>query len=127
MIVSLIHDETGRSSDLRTWILRSAYLPPLPSRSGPVLVRAFRFRFTATGQFRIYTGFPFKPDRQSHLDGHRWMQDIGRSGRGQPNKLWTSCGISGLALCVAGFCKMPEIVSDVPCITTRWWGMEMRD
>ena len=53
-----------------------------------------RFRFTAAGQFRNYTGFPFKPDRRSRLDGHRRTQHIGCVGQGQPNKLCTSRGIS---------------------------------
>jgi hypothetical protein len=53
-----------------------------------------RFRFTAAGQFRNYTGFPFKPDRRSRLDGHRRTQHIGCAGQGQPNKLCTSLGIS---------------------------------
>ena len=53
-----------------------------------------RFRFTAAGQFRSYTGFPFKPDRRSRLDGHRRTQHIGCLGRGQPNLLCISRGIS---------------------------------
>ena len=72
---------------------------------------SFRFRFTAAGQFRIHTGFPFKPDRRSRLDGHRQTQHIGCPGQGQPNKLWTSRGISRAARGAAGLRRTLKIVT----------------
>ena len=80
-----------------------------------------RFRFTAAGQFRNYTGFPFKPDRRSRLDGHRQTQHIGCPGRGQPNKLWTSRGISGAARDAAGLRRTLKIVADVAMSTGSLW------
>ena len=48
----------GRSSDLQ-----AAYLLQLPSSMAePVLMSERSFLLTAAGQFRILTGFPFKPD-----------------------------------------------------------------
>ncbi|GAA0887507.1 hypothetical protein GCM10009121_03880 [Rhodanobacter soli] len=58
--------------DLAIRLLAPASQPPRASACG-----CFRFRFTAAGQFRNYTGFPFKPDRRSRLDGHRRTQHIG--------------------------------------------------
>ena len=75
--------------DLAIRLLAPASQPLRTSACG-----CFRFRFTAAGQFRNYTGFPFKPDRRSRLDGHRRTQHIGCVGQGQPNKLCTSRGIS---------------------------------
>jgi hypothetical protein len=75
--------------DLAIRLLAPASQSPRTSACG-----CFRFRFTAAGQFRIYTGFPFKPDRRSRLDGHRRTQHIGCHEHGQPKTLCVSQGIS---------------------------------
>ena len=82
---------------------------------------SFRFRFTAAGQFRIHTGFPFKPDRRSRLDGHRQTQHIGCSGHGQPNKLCTSLGISGSARATTGLRRTLKIVVAAAMSTGSLW------
>jgi len=51
----------GRSSDLQ-----AAYLLQLPSSwLNQCFCLELSFLLTAAGQFRIYTGFPFKPERKA--------------------------------------------------------------
>lgn len=52
----------GRSSDFqaRQPQMAVSYLLPLPSRFGPVRSMERSFLITAAGQFRFFTGFPFK-------------------------------------------------------------------
>ena len=102
--------------DLSIRLLAPASQPLRASACG-----GFRFRFTAAGQFRIHTGFPFKPDRRSRLDGHRQTQHIGCFGHGQPNKLWTSRWISGSVRAATRLRRTLKIVAGTAMSTGSLW------
>ena len=70
----------GRSSDLQ-----ATYWLQLPSSlNEPVLLSECSFLLTAAGQFRILTGFPFKPDLAIR---HHGVVRLYPSGKGQPKYL----------------------------------------
>ncbi len=80
----------GRSSDLRTWIWRSAYSLPLPSRRGPVHVGAFVSALPLRGSSGITPDSLLSP-----TDDRVWTGTDGHNISGGPGRVNpTSCALA---------------------------------
>ena len=58
------HAHSGHTFRQVFGLAGSLLAPASQSKAGPVLFLERSFLLTAAGQFRIFTGFPFKPDRE---------------------------------------------------------------
>lgn len=66
----------GRSSDLLPGFLSSHLFSETVTVAEPVYME-----FTAAGQFRIYTGFPFNPGQRPGTKSGSKVRDLGKDER----------------------------------------------